>query len=74
MIKPNKGILLRFQYQNQKNNTARILGIHNCHLRREMTAFIKNIANNKKQHTSLKLLSKVSNGVLEKIYNIYFQL
>ena len=32
-----------------------------------MTAFTKNFANNKKEHTSLKLFLKVSNKVSEEI-------
>ena len=34
---------------------------------RKMTAFTKRFTNNNKQHTSLKLLFKVSNKVLEEI-------
>ena len=54
-----------FVDQNQKNKLKRILmksllyfDIHQSHLRREMTAFTASFLNNKKQHTSLKLLFK----------------
>ena len=55
---------------NQNNKIARILmkkllyfDIHQSHLRREMTAFTNSFINNKKQHTSLRILLKVSNKV-----------
>ena len=41
--------------------------MHQCHLRREITAFTKRFTSNKKQHTSLKLLLKVSDKFSEEI-------
>ena len=41
------------------NQIALYFEIHQCHLRREMTAFTKSLTNDKKQHTSFKLLLKL---------------
>ena len=47
--------------QSNKNFNQIVLyfEIHQCHLRREMTAFTKSLTNDKKQHTSFKLLLKL---------------
>ena len=42
------------------NQIALYFDIHQCHLRREMAAFTKSLTNNKKQHTSFKLLLKLT--------------
>ena len=47
------------------------LDIHQCHLWREITTFTKCFTNNKKQHTSLKLMFKVNSKVSEEIYARY---
>ena len=72
--KPNKYILLRFQDQNQNNKTTRILmkqllyfDIHQCHLRREMTAFTKSFTINKKEAAyQLKALAQSQQQSLRK--------
>ena len=53
--------------QQKHKNFNEIALIHQCHLRRKMTAFTKSFTNNKKQHSSLKILLKISSKVSEEI-------